>query len=69
MNDKKPPKDAGNGNGPAAWSSARLNRDIQAQIGQQLRKLHDDVVKEGVPDRFAELIDKLAASKDSTSKK
>jgi hypothetical protein len=36
-----------------------LNPEIQARIGHQLRALYDDVVRQGVPDRFAELIRKL----------
>ncbi len=31
-----------------------LNREIQAKIGQQLRAMFDEVVQEGVPDRFAD---------------
>jgi hypothetical protein len=34
----------------------RLSRDVQSKIGQQLRGLYEDVVKQGVPDRFAELL-------------
>ena len=36
--------------------SAGLNREIQHKIGQQLRAIYDDVVQEGVPDRFASLL-------------
>ena len=36
-----------------------LNAEIQARIGHQLRSMYDDVVRQGVPDRFAELIRKL----------
>ena len=36
-----------------------LNPEIQARIGHQLRSMYDDVVRQGVPDRFAELIRKL----------
>jgi hypothetical protein len=36
-----------------------LNSEIQARIGHQLRAMYDDVVRQGVPDRFAELIRKL----------
>jgi hypothetical protein len=36
-----------------------LNAEIQARIGHQLRAMYDDVVRQGVPDRFAELIRKL----------
>jgi hypothetical protein len=38
-----------------------LNAEIQARIGHQLRAMYDDVVRQGVPERFAELIRKLDA--------
>ena len=38
-----------------------LNPEIQSRIGHQLRAMYDDVVRQGVPDRFAELIRKLDA--------
>ena len=37
----------------------RLNAEIQSRIGHQLRAMYDDVVRQGVPDRFADLIKKL----------
>ena len=30
-----------------------LNAEIQSRIGHQLRAMYDDVVRQGVPDRFA----------------
>ena len=50
-----------------------LNAEIQSRIGHQLRAMYDDVVRQGVPDRFAELIRKLdppqqTASADQTAK-
>ncbi len=38
---------------------AKLSRDVQARLGQQLRAMYDDVVGQGVPDRFAELLNRL----------
>jgi len=38
-----------------------LNAEIQARIGHQLRAMYDDVVRQGVPDRFTDLIRKLDA--------
>ena len=38
-----------------------LNAEIQSRIGHQLRAMYDDVVRQGVPDRFVELIRKLDA--------
>ena len=42
---------------------ATLGREIQAKIGLQLRTLYNDIVSEGVPDRFADLLNKLDKSK------
>jgi len=36
-----------------------LNAEIQSRIGHQLRAMYDDVVRQGVPERFAELVRKL----------
>jgi len=38
---------------------AKLTRDVQARLGQQLRAMYDDVVNQGVPDRFVELLNRL----------
>jgi hypothetical protein len=40
-----------------------LNAEIQSRIGHQLRAMYDDVVRQGVPDRFAELIRQLDSPK------
>jgi hypothetical protein len=40
-----------------------LNAEIQSRIGHQLRAMYDDVVRQGVPDRFADLIRKLDVPK------
>jgi Anti-sigma factor NepR len=40
-------------------SEARLTREVQAKIGQQLRALYTAIVDEGVPDRFVELLRRL----------
>lgn len=37
----------------------RLGAEIQHKIGQQLRAMYSDVVNEGVPDRFADLLLRL----------
>lgn len=42
-----------------------LNAEIQSRIGHQLRAMYDDVVRQGVPPRFAELIRKLDAGEAS----
>jgi len=38
---------------------AKLSREVQARLGQQLRAMYDDVVNQGVPDRFTDLIDRI----------
>ena len=43
----------------ATGKQSGLNAEIQSRIGHQLRAMYDDVVRQGVPDRFAELIRKL----------
>lgn len=58
MNDRKPPKDP-KGQPPRKPRGPALNPEIQGMIGQQLRRMHDEVVKEGIPDRFAELLKRL----------
>ena len=44
---------------PNQKNASGLNREIQSKIGQQLRAIYDDVVQEGVPDRFTELLQQL----------
>jgi hypothetical protein len=39
---------------------ARLGREVQARIGQQLRAMYNDVVSQGVPDHLAELVRRLS---------
>jgi hypothetical protein len=39
---------------------ARLGREVQAKIGQQLRSMYDDVVNQGVPSHIADLIRRLS---------
>jgi hypothetical protein len=38
---------------------AKLSREVQARLGQQLRAMYDDVVNQGVPDRFTELLNRI----------
>ena len=39
---------------------ARLGREVQARIGQQLRAMYNDVVNQGVPDHLADLVRRLS---------
>ncbi len=36
-----------------------LGHDVRAKIGRQLRAMYDDVVSQGVPDRFVDLLNQL----------
>ena len=36
-----------------------LGRDIQVKIGQHLRTMYDEVVKQGVPDHLSTLLQEL----------
>lgn len=47
---------------------AALNKDIQGKIGQQLRAVYDDIVEQGVPDRFVELLKSLDQQNSKTRK-
>ena len=37
-------------------SRGRLSRDVQGKLGRTLQAYFDDVVKEGVPDRFKDVL-------------
>jgi hypothetical protein len=39
---------------------ARLGREVQAKIGQQLRAMYDDVVNQGVPQHITDLVRRLS---------
>ena len=47
--------------------SVKLNREIQAHLGDQLRQMYNDVVSQGVPDKFADLLAKLEKADDGDS--
>jgi Anti-sigma factor NepR len=40
-------------------ATVRLGADIKTRIGQQLRAMYSDVVNQGVPDRFSEILHRL----------
>jgi hypothetical protein len=39
---------------------ARLGREVQARIGQQLRAMYNDVVNQGVPQHLVDLVRRLS---------
>jgi len=45
-------------------SRGRLNRETMNRLGKTLEAYYDDVRKEGVPDRFKELLEQLEGRKD-----
>jgi len=67
MKDRKSagPRPSARNTAAAGSKKPQLGPDIQAKIGQQLRKIYDDMVDQGVPDRFAELINRLDKPNDS----
>ena len=48
---------ANNRIGTPAFSA--LSLEIRSQIGSKLRILHEDIVTEGIPERFLELLARL----------
>jgi Anti-sigma factor NepR len=47
---------------------AKLGNDVKAKIGQQLRLMYDEIVEQGVPERFAEILRDLDEPSDQGSK-
>jgi hypothetical protein len=43
---------------------AKLGREVQARLGQQLRAMYDEVLNQGVPDRFTELLNRMNGNGD-----
>ena len=73
MNERKPqgqqtPMEpaATNRNRKGTAKPAKLSREVQARLGQQLRAMYDEVVGQGVPERFTELLNRMngGGSKD-----
>ncbi len=46
--------------------TAKLGRDIQARIGEQLRTMYNGFLDQPVPDRFVELLKKLEAKQEGS---
>lgn len=44
-----------------------LGRDVQVKIGQHLRTMYDEVVKQGVPDHLSDLLGKLDEAADKSA--
>jgi hypothetical protein len=59
MQRRTTPKNDTKGSKTVRGDQARLDRNIQNEIGRNLRAMYNDVVEQGVPDRFADLLAKL----------
>jgi anti-sigma factor NepR-like protein len=46
---------------------AKLGNDVKAKIGQQLRLMYDEIVEQGVPERFAAILRDLDEPTDKGS--
>ena len=44
-------------------ATAGVDRELQSKIGAQLRAMHDDIIQEGVPEHFRELLARLDGTK------
>jgi hypothetical protein len=68
MNRRKAPrqKTALDPNEPETKSVAKLGPDIKAKIGQQLRIMYGEIVNQGVPDRFVDILRGLDSAADLT---
>jgi hypothetical protein len=73
MNERKPvgqqnPMETAttNRNKKTGAKHGKLSREVQARLGQQLRAMYEEVVNQGVPDRFNDLLNRIngAGSKD-----
>ena len=56
---QKPMETAASRSKKETAKAGKLGREVQARLGQQLRAMYDDVVNQGVPDRFTDLINRL----------
>ena len=65
LGQQRPMEPATNRNRKGDPKPAKLSREVQARLGQQLRSMYDEVVSQGVPDRFNDLLNRInASSKD-----
>lgn len=46
----------------------KLGRDVMVAIGRELRAMYADIVAQGVPERFAEILRRLDESSGSAAK-
>ena len=48
---------------PVRKAGGRLSREDQRRLGDILQRVYDDVLRQGVPDRFRHLLDELESGK------
>jgi hypothetical protein len=65
---QKPMETAETRNRKNSDKPAKLSRETQARLGQQLRSMYDDVVNQGVPDRFTDLINRINGNRNKDEK-
>jgi hypothetical protein len=51
----------------ARKAGGRLSREDQRRLGDILQRVYDDVIHQGVPDRFKDLLTELDQSSDKLS--
>jgi hypothetical protein len=51
--------------GPQADEAEKLRREALVRVGDGLRDLYRDVLKEGIPDRLTNLLRRLVAPNDA----
>jgi hypothetical protein len=50
---------------PIRRAAGRLSREDQRRLGDILQRVYDDVIRQGVPDRFRDLLDELDDAGDT----
>jgi len=50
-------------------AGVKLGRDVMVAIGRELRTVYADIVAEGVPERFAEILRRLDESGGAGAKR
>ena len=66
--ERKPGSSMTEGSLSSTGNHGSLDKETQTKIGRQLRAMYDDVVRQGVPDRFADLLKRLERSEDEEPK-
>ena len=49
---------------PLRKTGGRLSREDQRRLGDILQRVYDDVIRQGVPDRFKDLLNELDGASD-----